>query len=46
MTSAFPLHRYTYQDYVSLEQESSTSREFLAGEIVAMAGGTPRLPLR
>ena len=41
MTSAFPLHRYTYQDYVSLEEESSTRHEFLAGEIVAMAGGTP-----
>ena len=41
MTSAFPLHRYTYQDYVSLEQESSTRHEFLAGEIVATAGGTP-----
>jgi Uma2 family endonuclease len=41
VTSAFPLHRYTYQDYVSLEEESSTRHEFLAGEIVAMAGGTP-----
>ena len=41
MTSAFPLHRYTYQDYVWLEQESSTRHEFLAGEIVARAGGTP-----
>jgi Uma2 family endonuclease len=41
VTSAFPLHRYTYQDYVSLEAESSTRHEFLAGEIVAMAGGTP-----
>jgi Uma2 family endonuclease len=41
VTSAFPLHRYTYQDYVWLEQESSTRHEFLAGEIVAMAGGTP-----
>ena len=41
MTSAFPLHRYTYQDYVSLEEESSTRHEFLAGEIVAIAGGTP-----
>lgn len=41
MTSAFPLHRYTYGDYVSLEEESSTRHEFLAGEIVAMAGRTP-----
>jgi Uma2 family endonuclease len=41
VTSAFPLHRYTYQDYVALEEESSTRHEFLAGEIVAMASGTP-----
>lgn len=41
MTSAFPLHRYTYQDYVWLEEESTTRHEFLDGEIVAMAGGTP-----
>jgi Uma2 family endonuclease len=41
VTIAFPLHRYTYQDYVWLEQSSSTRHEFIAGEIVAMAGGTP-----
>lgn len=41
MTSAFPLHRYTYQDYVWLEDDSPIRHEFLAGEIVAMAGGTP-----
>jgi Uma2 family endonuclease len=41
VASQFPLHRYTYQDYVWLEEESSTRHEFLAGEIVAMAGGTP-----
>jgi Uma2 family endonuclease len=41
VASAFPLHRYTYQDYVWLEEESSTRHEFLVGEIVAMAGGTP-----
>jgi Uma2 family endonuclease len=34
-------HRYTYQDYVWLEDESSTRHEFLDGEIFAMAGGTP-----
>jgi Uma2 family endonuclease len=33
-------HRYTYADYVALEQESTTKHEFLAGEIYAMAGGT------
>ena len=35
VSSVFPLHRYTYQDYVWLEEESSTRHEFLAGEIVA-----------
>lgn len=34
------LHRYTYADYVALEQESSTRHEFLDGEIYAMAGGS------
>lgn len=41
MTSAVSHHRYTYQDYVWLEQESSTRHEFLGGDIFAMAGGTP-----
>lgn len=34
------LHRYTYADYVTLEQTSSTKHEFLGGEIYAMAGGS------
>lgn len=41
MTSAFPLHRYTFEDYVELEEASPIKHEFLEGEIVAMAGGTP-----
>lgn len=41
MPSAFPLHRYTYQDYVWVEEQSTIRHEFLSGEIVAMAGGTP-----
>jgi len=41
VTSAFFLHRYAYQDYVYLEEQSSTRHEFLSGEIVAMASGTP-----
>jgi Uma2 family endonuclease len=32
------LHRYTYADYVALEQTSPTKHEFLGGEIYAMAG--------
>lgn len=35
------LHRYTYEDYVLLEQHSQVRHEFLDGEIYAMAGGTP-----
>jgi Uma2 family endonuclease len=34
------LHRYTYAEYVVLEQVSSTKHEFLDGEIYAMAGGS------
>jgi Uma2 family endonuclease len=41
LVSVFPLHRYTFADYLRLEEESSTRHEFLDGEIVAMAGGTP-----
>jgi Uma2 family endonuclease len=41
VTSAFPLHRYTYQDYVWVEEQSTFRHEFLSGEIVAMPGGTP-----
>jgi Uma2 family endonuclease len=41
VTTAFPLHHYTYQDYVWLEEANPTKHEFLDGEIVAMAGGTP-----
>jgi len=34
------LHRYTYADYVGLEDSSSTKHEYLGGEIYAMAGGS------
>ena len=34
------LHRYTYAQYVALEQDSPTKHEFFDGEIYAMAGGT------
>jgi Uma2 family endonuclease len=40
MSQSGRLHRYTYADYVALEQQSSTKHEFLAGEIYATAGGT------
>ncbi len=34
------LHRYTYAQYVALEQESPTKHEFFDGEIYAMARGS------
>lgn len=34
-------HRYTFGDYLLLEQDSNVRHEFLDGEIYAMAGGTP-----
>lgn len=38
-----PVHRihYTYAEYLSLEESSNVKHEFLAGQIYAMAGGTP-----
>jgi Uma2 family endonuclease len=35
------LHRYTFDEYLALEASSTVRHEFLAGEIYAMAGGTP-----
>jgi Uma2 family endonuclease len=34
-------HRYTYEEYRRLEDESDVRHEYLDGEIYAMAGGTP-----
>jgi Uma2 family endonuclease len=36
-----PHHRYTYDEYLRLEEDSPTKHEFFDGEIYAMAGGTP-----
>lgn len=33
MVQSGRLHRYTYADYVALEDSSSTKHEYLAGEI-------------
>jgi len=41
MVSRVVLHRYTFADYLALEEASNTRHEFLNGEIYAMAGGTP-----
>ena len=35
-------HHYTYEDYLSYEEKSELKHEFDAGEIYAMAGGSPR----
>lgn len=41
MVAPAPLHRHSFADYLALEEASNTKHEFLAGEIYAMAGGTP-----
>jgi Uma2 family endonuclease len=35
-------HRYTWADYLRLEETSNQKNEFFNGEIYAMAGGTPQ----
>ena len=44
MTTSLPhaRHRYTYDEYLAYERDSELKHEFEAGEIVAMAGGSPR----
>jgi Uma2 family endonuclease len=44
MTSPLPneRHRYTYEEYLAYESDSDRKHEFYGGEIVAMAGGSPR----
>lgn len=47
MIHAPRLHRYTFQEYLILEETSTVRHEFLAGEIYAMAAAphsTPRWP--
>jgi len=34
-------HRYTYGEYLTLEEHANVRHEFFDGEIFAMAGGTP-----
>jgi Uma2 family endonuclease len=41
MAMPAPLHRYSFADYLALEEASNTKHEFLGGEIYGMAGGTP-----
>lgn len=41
MVVAFPHHRYSFQDYLAVEEMGPVRHEFLNGAILAMAGGTP-----
>jgi Uma2 family endonuclease len=41
MTQVAPRHRYTLSDYLDVEEVSVVRHEFIDGEIIAMAGGTP-----
>lgn len=41
MVTPVTLHRYSFADYLALEEASNTKHEFLNGEIYALAGGTP-----
>ena len=41
MSVPAPHHRYTFADYLAVEEMSVVKHEFLNGEIYAMAGGSP-----
>jgi Uma2 family endonuclease len=41
MTSPAPRHRYTFKEYLELEEVARVRHEFYEGDIYAMAGGTP-----
>lgn len=41
MVAPIRLHRYTYREYLALEDGANVRHEFFDGEIYAMAGGTP-----
>ena len=34
-------HRFTFEDYLRIEEDSATKHEFVDGQVFAMSGGTP-----
>jgi Uma2 family endonuclease len=34
-------HRFSFEEYLRLEEDSATKHEFVGGHVFAMAGGTP-----
>ena len=36
-----PHHRFTFDDYLQVEEDSGIKHEFLAGQVWAMSGGSP-----
>ena len=40
MRAPVPLHRYSFRDYLAVEEVSTVKHEFFDGEIYAMAGGS------
>jgi Uma2 family endonuclease len=41
MSAPAPRRHFTFRDYLALEEASNVKHEYFAGEIYAMAGGTP-----
>jgi Uma2 family endonuclease len=41
VTPPAPRHRYTFEEYLDLEEIAGVRHEYYQGEIYAMAGGTP-----
>jgi Uma2 family endonuclease len=42
MTTSLPLHRYSYEEYLTYERDSELKHEYIGGEIIGMAGGSRR----